>query len=94
MISVLKMQERHNLLDKTIGYLDEEKEALDLGHVLLIMSITIMIISFGFEILFFCLYNGPCHPFTNILKDASDKKSKYFPVLLNKYELFLFKLYL
>lgn len=67
------MQQRHDILEKTIGFLDEEQEALDRGYSMLIGSFTCLGIGVIFEILFFWLYNGPCHPFANILKTPSDE---------------------
>ena len=64
---VFKMQERHDILDRTIGHLDEEQDALDNGRLLLIGSCTTMILGSFMELSFFYLYNGPYHPFTNIL---------------------------
>ena len=71
-IAVFKMQERHDILNKTVGYLDEEQEALDFGYWLLKVALCIMIVCFLLEILFFWLYNGHCHPFANILKDSNN----------------------
>ena len=82
---VFKMQERHDVLTRTIGYLDEEQEALDRGYLLLICSTVIMIVGSLLQILFFYLYNGPFHPFANILVD--DTKGMYLvsnPEAINK----------
>ena len=68
-ISVFKMQERHDILSQTIGYHKEEQEALDRGYYLLYGSFTFIIIGSLLEIWFFWIYNGPWHPFANILKD-------------------------
>ena len=65
------MRERHEILSRTIGYLDEEQEAMDRGNLLLILSTTIMIVASLLQIIFFYLYNGPFHPFANILADDS-----------------------
>ena len=65
------MQERHDILTRTIGYLDEEQEALDTGYLLLYGSFIMVIVGTLLEILFFWMYNGSCHPFANILKDYS-----------------------
>ena len=62
------MQERHNILAKTIGYLDEEQEALERAYYLLFASFTVLINGSVMEFLFFFLYNGIFHPFVNILK--------------------------
>ena len=67
------MQERHDVLARTIGYRDEEREALDNGYWYFYSSF--LVVSFGtlLQIPFFWLYNGPCHPFANILEDYSDE---------------------
>ena len=67
------MQERHNILARTIGYLDEEQEALKRGYLILYGSFIMIFVGTLFEILFFWMYNGSCHPFANILKDYSDE---------------------
>ena len=67
------MQERHDILARTIGYLDEEQEALATGYLLLYASFSMIIVGTLLEILFFWMYNGSCHPFANILKDYSDE---------------------
>ena len=67
------MQERHDVLSRTIGYLDEEQEALDKGYLLLICSTVTMVVGSLLQILFFYLYNGPFHPFANILVDEDSK---------------------
>ena len=66
------MQERHDILSQTIGYLEKEQEALDTGYYLLIGSFMIVVIGTAFQIWFFWLYNGSFHPFANILKQPSD----------------------
>ena len=68
------MQERHDILSRTIGYLDEEQEALDRGYLLLIGSTVTMVVGSLLQILFFYLYNGPFHPFANILVDETEGK--------------------
>ena len=65
------MQERHDILDTSIGYFDEEEDALFSGYMLLIASLVSMIIGTCLQIVFFWLYNGSCHPFANILKVPS-----------------------
>ena len=71
------MNERHYNLSQTIGYLDEEQIALDRGYHLIIGSVTLVVVGTLFEILFFWLYNGVCHPFANILKKpTADSKGK------------------
>ena len=72
-ISVYKMQERHDILAKTIGYLDKEQEALDKGYALLYGSFIMVFVGTLLEIVCFWFYNGSCHPFANILKDYSDE---------------------
>ena len=67
------MQERHDILARTIGYLDEEQKALKRGYLLLYASFSTIFVGTLLEILFFWMYNGPCHPFANILKDYSDE---------------------
>ena len=66
------MQERHDILTRTIGYLDEEQEALDRGYLLIIFSNVTMVVGALLQILFFFLYNGPLHPFANILVDETE----------------------
>ena len=72
------MQERHDVLSRTIGYLDEEQEALDRGYMLLIGSTVTMVVGSLLQILFFYLYNGPFHPFANILVDETEGKESIF----------------
>ena len=67
------MKERHDILERTIGYLDPEQEALDQGILMLKISFPIIIIGCVLEAIFFYLYNGPCHPFSNILKSQEVK---------------------
>ena len=70
------MQERHDILSRTIGYLDEEQDALDRGYTLLICSTVTIVVGSPLQILFFYLYNGPFHPFANILVyETKGKKS-------------------
>ena len=70
------MQERHDILSRTIGYLDEEQDTLDRGYMLLICSTVTMVLGSLLQILFFYLYNGPFHPFGNILvHETKGKKS-------------------
>ena len=66
------MQERHDILTRTIGYLDEEQEALHRGYLLLIGSTVTMVTGSLLQILFFYLYNRPFHPFANILIDEDE----------------------
>ena len=69
------MQERHDILSRTIGYLDEEQEAMDTGIKLLISSTVTVVVGSLLQILFFYLYNGPFHPFANILVDETEGKN-------------------
>ena len=69
------MQERHDILIRTIGYLDEEQEAMDTGIMLLFGSTVTMVVGSLLQILFFYLYNGPFHPFANILVDETEGKN-------------------
>ena len=66
------MQERHDILQRTIGYLDEEQEALDRGYMLLICSTVTMAVVSLLQTVFFFLYNGKLHPFANILVDETE----------------------
>ena len=69
---VYKMQERHDILSRTIGYLDKEQEAVDKGYLLVICSTVTMVVGCLLQILFFYLYNGRFHPFANILVDDTE----------------------
>ena len=66
------MQERHDILSRTIGYLDEEQEAMDTANMLLIGSTVTIVVGSLLQILFFYLYNGPFHPFASILVDETE----------------------
>ena len=66
------MQERHDMLQRTIGYLDEEQEALDRGYMLLICSTVTMAVVSLLQTVFFYLYNSKLHPFANILVDETE----------------------
>ena len=71
------MQERHDILQRTIGYLDEEQEALDRGYMLLICStVTIAVVSL-LQTVFFFLYNSKLHPFANILVDQTEAANDF-----------------
>lgn len=63
------MQERHDILERTIGYFDEEQEALDTGYWLMCVSFVALTVGSILQFIFFHLYNGICHPFANILLD-------------------------
>ena len=76
------MQERHDILSRTIGYLDEEQEALDRGYLLLVGSTVTMVVGSLLQILFFYLYNGPYHPFANILVDETEGKESIFSLAI------------
>ena len=60
---------------KTIGYLDEEQEALDKGYLLLICSTVANVVGSLLQISFFYLYNAPLHPYANILNDDTEGKN-------------------
>ena len=77
---VSQMKERHDILARTIGYLNEEMEALEKGYWLLYGSIILLSVGTFMEILFFWLYNDLCHPFANILKEEADE-SKCKPLM-------------
>ena len=81
------MQERHDILSRTIGYLDEEQEALDKGYLLIICSNVTMVIGTLLQILFFYLYNGPFHPFANILVDETEGKEPIFNFSNHEFDL-------
>ena len=72
------MQERHSILKMTIGYLDEEQEALDRGYRLMVGSFLCILVGSLLEFYFLHLYNGSCHPFSNILKDPEPSKVNYY----------------
>ena len=63
------MQERHDILWNSIGYLQEEQEALDTGIMIRNVSLSAVVIGSLLETGFFYLYNGKFHPLANILKD-------------------------
>ena len=75
LFKVYRMQERHDILSRTIGYFDKEQEAMDTGIMLLIASTVTMVVGSLLQILFFYLYNGPFHPFANILVDETEGKN-------------------
>ena len=70
-ILVFKMEERHDLLRHTIGYLQEEQDALDRGRFLRNLSLVYIVVGSGFETLFFFFYNNWFHPFAKILQDGN-----------------------
>ena len=63
------MQERHDILWNSIGYLQEEQDALDRGIMIRNVSLSAVIVGSLLETGFFYLYNGMFHPLANILKD-------------------------
>ena len=71
------MQERHNLLARTIGYLDMEQEALDTGYRIFFSALAFLIVGTLLELKFFQLYNGTFHPFANILKSPELEECKF-----------------
>ena len=81
------MQERHNILTRTIGYFDLEQEAMDTGNMLLIGSTVTMVVGSLLQILFFYLYNGPFHPFANILVDETEGKESIFSSMYRNFDL-------
>ena len=72
-LPVFKIQERQTFLWTTIGYLDQEHEALITGYVLLGASLFWIIFGGLAEAYFFSLYNGKFHPFANILLTPEGK---------------------
>ena len=70
---VSKMQERHDILWKTIGYRQEEQDAMVRGILIRNLSLGAILIGCVVEIVFFSLYNGPFHPLANILKDDTNQ---------------------
>ena len=79
------MQERHDLLARSIGYLDMEQEALDNGYRILFSALAFLIIGTLLELKFFQLYNRTFHPFANILKNPVSDEGKYVCSYLNSY---------
>ena len=77
------MQERQDILEKTIGYLDMEKEALEKGYLILVIAIIIIVFGTLMELFFFRLYNGSCHPFANILKCAGETEDSILQDVLS-----------
>ena len=68
------MQERHDLLARSIGYLDMEQEALDNGYRIFFSALAFLIAGTLLELKFFQLYNGSFHPFANILKNPGSEE--------------------
>ena len=69
LFKVSKMQERHDILWNSIGYLQEEQDALNTGIMIRDVSLSAVIVGSLLETGFFYLYNGMFHPLANILKD-------------------------
>ena len=70
------MQERHDLLEKSIGYLDMEQEALENGYLISYSSVLFIFVGTLLELMFFHLYNGAFHPFANILKESGPNEGR------------------
>ena len=62
-----KIQERHTFLSNTIGYLQEEQDALNKVKLILILSILYIFFASLLEIICFYYYNDKWHPFNSIL---------------------------
>ena len=75
-ISVFKMEERQDILARSIGYFDWENDALVRGYLIKNFALAYTIIGSVLELFFFYLYNGPCHPFANILKEPGTPECK------------------
>ena len=71
------MQERHDILARTIGYRDEEQTALKMGYKLITASFVIVIIGTILQAIFFWLYNGKFHPFSKILDTSNTPSGMY-----------------
>ena len=71
------MEERHNVLERSIGYLDMEQEALDIGVWIRNWSVVFILFGTVLEIGCFYVYNGVFHPFANILQDPSKDTCMY-----------------
>ena len=63
------MEERHEILEKSIGCLAMEIEALEKGRIIRDWALIYLVVGSILELIFFKLYNGCFHPFANILKD-------------------------
>ena len=70
------MQERHDLLARSIGYLDMEQDALDYGYGIFFSALAFLIVGTLLELKFFQLYNGSFHPFANILKNPGSEEGR------------------
>ena len=70
------MEDRHDVLERSIGYLDMEQEALDMGKLIRNWSVAFILFGSLLEIGCFYLYNGVFHPFANILQDPSKDTCK------------------
>ena len=69
-LAVFKMEERHEVLWNSIGYLQEEQDALDRGKLIRNTSLSCVIIGSIIETIFFSLYNNKFHPMADILKEV------------------------
>ena len=99
-VSAFKMQERHDILEKTIGYLELEENALLKCYCLITSSVILVFVGAILQMFFFWLYNGKYHPFANILK-GNEKECKmrmyhscllYIDIILDQYYLLSFPL--
>ena len=70
------MSNRHDVLEKTIGYLDMEQKAKEDANQYFTVAFITLLSGSVFQILLFYLYNGPLHPFANILKTGQKEESK------------------
>ena len=70
------MQERHDFLNETIGYLPEEQRSLDTVYIILYASFGYMLIGSIFGALFFYLYNQKFHPYEKILLPETPQPDK------------------
>ena len=67
--SASKIQERHNFLYDTIGYLQEEQDAYFNVWLYFDLSLGFMCIGSLYQWIFFMLYNQKFHPFADITKN-------------------------
>merc|ERR1711935_1112438 len=65
-----------DILWKTIGYRQEEQDAMVRGILIRNLSLGAVLIGCVVEIIFFSLYNGPFHPLANILKDDTNRDTE------------------
>ena len=71
------MQERHDILWETIGYLDKEQEALEMGTLIRNLSLSAILVGGVLETIFFYLYNSKLHPLAGILEDDTNQGTSY-----------------